>query len=99
MEQKYKAGDVVHVRLGERSASDMNQLLPMRRCDSDIIAHIPAPEPVVRWIQVYEGGHTSGLRHRKPPQKTGVVFVLRLEWPDGDMSKPLLDKNVTMEEV
>lgn len=90
MEQKYKAGDVVHVRLDELKADSLNRGDFNVYWSENIIAHISAPEPVVRWVVYsYRSGHTSELLHN-PPRKEDFGDnqpAIRLEWRDGDTSK------------
>lgn len=100
MTTKYKAGDVVHVRLSEHDAYELSHG-HLSVYPEDIIAHHPAPDPVVRWANFYPtDGHTTreeaDLNRSRSMNRT---CVLRLEWPDGDTSKPLLSDNVTVEGV
>jgi|GEM_PF-6361790 len=76
MTNKYKAGDVVHVRLSHTDAAYLNVNREQYSASyyRDIIAHHSAPEPVVRIFSYYEDDK--------------YICTLRLEWPDGDMNKP-----------
>jgi hypothetical protein len=93
MTNKYKAGDVVYVRLSAALARNLNNGYLNHL---NIIAHHPAPEPVVRWVNVYGGGLLGDVK-REQDYSYGRTCVLRLEWPDGDMSKP--PASVTVEGV
>ena len=102
----YKANDIVHVRLDEELVRYLNNGSVAPLHPSDIIAHIPAPEPVVRWVVLYDNNTTGSMyknRQEADDEKRRFIAsptsILRLEWPDGDMSKPLEQKNVTVEEM
>lgn len=98
---KYKAGDVVHVRLDGHAVFLNNGGIYSFHAD-DIIAHIPAPEPVVRWVNVYECWVGTECSTREGADKGSRALdskrtcILRLEWPDGDTSKKPV---VTVEDV
>lgn len=99
---KYKAGDIVHVRLTENAAELLNIKYAPCIDTKDIIAHHPAPEPVVRWVNVYGFGAfehddlESALRHRDIRNSGQYMFTAKREWPDGDTSKPLTRDNITV---
>lgn len=88
---KYKSGDIVHVRLADCDAAHLNEYGSTGVSASNIIAHHPAPEPVVRWANVYSDKYSSGLYDSRAGADIGCAdsrtCVLRLEWPDGDTSK------------
>ena len=83
---KYKAGDVVHVRLDEDDARCLNH----NTWILDIIAHIPRPEPVVRWVNMYEhvNYNHSSKEDAEEEASDARIALLRKTWPDGDTSKP-----------
>lgn len=87
---KYKAGDVVHVRLSDEEVEELNDDSARAVIEkSSIIAHIPAPEPVVRWVALSRCGGASRQLDYRPDKKNfyDASCVLRHEWLDGDTSK------------
>lgn len=100
---KYRAGDVVHVRLDRERMRTLNREKCAVVATSDIIAHIPAPKPVVQWMNINRSLDRSSWRQSFGSRKEADFIsapdrtcVLRLEWPDGDTSKKPI---VTVEDV
>lgn len=100
---KYKAGDRVEVVLDEKDSAWLN-LFGHFIGTGSAINHIPAPDPVVRWVNVYNGALIgSEFVHRDEADRCnrglGIyrTCVLRLEWADGDTSKK--PSSVTVEGV
>lgn len=101
MTTKYKAGDIVEVRLNGHTAMRFNDGLACGITPDEIIDFHPVPEPVVRWVNVYYDGSVSALyKHRVSADQMKEykrTCVLRLEWDDGNMSKK--PTSVTVEDV
>lgn len=103
MTNKYKEGDIVHVRLTATQAKGLSDIVWQKAMiyTPDIIAHHPTPEPVVRWINVYDGEtfeHESieAAKRNKATHGLEYLFTARLERPDGDTTKKPI---VTVEDV
>lgn len=101
MTTKYKSGDRVEVVLNDDMSKHLNEYSSCIVYQSNIIAHHPAPAPVVWWVNVYSGqiferGYSSRIEADKDTD-SGRTCVLRLEWVDGDTSKK--PSSVTVESV